>query len=77
MVLASVNVMQSPSQIEVDDALITGIGPAQVFTVTVTCAVSVQPFASVTKTVYVVVLVGLAVTFAPLEELRLEEGAQE
>ncbi len=44
--------------------------------VTVTCAVAVQPLASVPVTVYVVVEEGLAVTDEPVEELRFVEGVQ-
>jgi len=45
------------------------------FTVTVTCAVDVQPLMS-PVTVYVVVDVGLAVTEEPVDELKDDEGVQ-
>ena len=44
--------------------------------VTVTCAVAVQPLASVPVTVYDVVEEGLAVTDDPVDELRFVEGLQ-
>jgi len=46
------------------------------FTVTVTCAVAVQPLLSVPVTVYVVVEDGFAVTLEPVEELRSVDGVQ-
>ena len=42
--------------------------------VTVTCAVAVQPFASVPVTVYEVVEDGLAVTLEPVVELKFVDG---
>ena len=47
----------------------TGTG----FTVTVTCVVEVHP-SEFPSTVYVVVTCGVAVTFAPVDELSVEEG---
>jgi len=44
------------------------------FTITEVVAVFVQPFASVPVTVYEVVIVGVAVTGVPLEELKPVEG---
>ena len=51
------------------ETVTTGIG----FTVTVTCAVAVHPFASAV-TVYVVVEVGVAVTLAPVVALNPVAG---
>ena len=76
-VLASEKLMQLPSQTEVEDELITGIGAAQLFTVTVTDELAGQPLASVTKTVYVVVAVGVAVTAEPEVVLKPVAGVQE
>jgi hypothetical protein len=53
-----------PEHIEGADGLISTIGLA--FTVTVTVVVPVQPARDVPVTVYVVVVVGLAVTTAPV-----------
>ena len=70
----AVNVAVCPVQIivELDTELTTGNG----FTVTVTCAVAVQPLLSVPVTVYVVVADGLAVTGEPVVALRFVEGVQ-
>jgi hypothetical protein len=48
-----------------------------VVTVTVPCPVAVQPLASVPVTVYVIVEVGLAVTVAPVVELKSVAGLHE
>ena len=45
------------------------------FTVTVACAVAVQPLRS-PVTVYVVVDNGDAITLAPVDELSVEDGLQ-
>jgi hypothetical protein len=47
------------------------------FTVTMTCAVAVQPLLSVPVTVYVVVVKGPAVTLEPVVELKFVEGLHE
>jgi hypothetical protein len=44
------------------------------FTVTVTWADAVQPLLPKPITVYVVVVAGLAVTLAPVDALRVDEG---
>ena len=54
------------------ETVTTGSG----FTVTVVCAVEVQPF-KFPVTVYVVVEEGFAVTLAPVDELNVEDGLQE
>jgi len=55
------NVADCPWQIDAGGTVMTGSG----LTVTVTCAVCVHPL-RVPVTVYVVVVVGLAVTLAPV-----------
>lgn len=63
-----------PVQIAGPDGLTATVGFG--FTVTVTVAVLLQPAAFVPVTVYVVVLVGLAVTEAPLVDDRPVDGLQ-
>jgi hypothetical protein len=60
-----------PSQTETGGTVITGKG----LTVTVTCAVAVHPLLS-PVTVYVVVVVGLAITNEPVVELNPVGGLQ-
>jgi hypothetical protein len=67
------SVVFDPVQMETSGpAFATGVE----FTVTVTVAVFVQPFALVPVTVYVVVAVGDAVTVAPVVALNPVAGAQ-
>lgn len=68
----AVNATGEPLQIDVLGETVT----LTVVTVTVACAVDVQPFASVPVTVYVVVEDGLAVTDEPVDELRFVDGLQ-
>ena len=52
------------------ETVTTGIG----FTVTVVCADAEHPFASVPVTIYVVVVIGFAVTGEPVVELSAVDG---
>ena len=65
----AVSVVDCPAQMDAGGTEMTGGG----FTVTVTCAVAVHPFL-VPVTVYVVVLVGVAVTLAPVVALNPVAG---
>ena len=62
-----------PEQIDGADGLISTTGLA--LTVTVTVVVPVQPVRAVPVTVYVVVVVGLAVTIAPVVPDKPVPGA--
>ena len=66
------SVTDCPLHIEADETVTMGRG----LTVTVTCAMAEQPFASVPVTVYVVVDDGLAVTLDPVVALRFVLGVQ-
>ena len=66
----TVSVVDCPAQIEVLGDIVNVIP----LTVTVTCAVEVQPLASVPVTVYVVVEEGLAETLAPVVLLNPVAG---
>ena len=61
-----------PLQTVVEEGLTVIAGGVETFTVLV--AVFTQPFASVPVTVYVVVVVGDAVTLVPVEELSVPDG---
>ena len=67
----AVSVVDCPLQIVTGATVTTGRG----LTVTVTCTVAVHPF-EVPVTVYVVVVVGFAITGEPVELLKLPEGLQ-
>lgn len=58
--------------VEAGETVIVGVA----FTVTVTVAVFVHPFASVPVIVYVVVVVGFAVTLAPVVDDKPVDGLQ-
>ena len=60
LVLLSEKLMHSPTHADVDEEVICAVGIPQGFTVIVMMSVPVQPFASVTVSVYVVVEVGFA-----------------
>jgi len=62
----------APGQTESLLNIIVGLG----LTVTVAVAVAVPPLLSVHVTVYIVVVVGLAVTLAPVVDERFVEGDQ-
>ena len=67
------SVVGKPLQIAVFGETVT----ITVVTVTVPCPVEVQPLTSVPVTVYVIVEVGLAVTVAPIVELKSVAGFHE
>ena len=71
----AVSVDDEPTQMEVGEADTVTDGSG--LTVMVTVAVLVHPAEEVPVTVYVVVTVGVAVTEAPVDALRLVEGDQE
>jgi hypothetical protein len=68
----AVNVVGKPLQIAVFGETVN----ATVVTLTVPWTVDVHPLASVPVTVYVMVVVGFAVTVAPVAELKFVEGFQ-
>ena len=69
----AINVAGKPLHIAVFGDTVT----ITVVTVTVPCPVEVQPLTSVPVTVYVIVEVGLAVTVAPVVELKSVAGLHE
>ena len=75
--LAPVAPMVVDDPLHIDDAPIDVLIVGSGFTVMVRVAVFTQPLALVPLTVYVVVTVGEAVTFAPVVTLRPVDGDQE
>ena len=74
--LLSEKLMQPGKQTEVAEAVIRATGGAQGLTVTTTAAVLVHPFASVTVTVYVVVVDAVVVVAAQVVQERFVAGDQ-
>ena len=67
----AVKVAEEPKQIAAE---LTVVVLVEVLTVTIEVAVLVQPFKSVPVTVYVIVLVGLAVTLEPVTVFKFVAG---
>ena len=74
-VLAPLAVSDADAPLQIGEGVAT-VTTGRGFTVTVTCAVAEQPFASVPVTVYVDVEDGLAVTLDPVVALRFVDGVQ-